>query len=59
MRSDVASKASRCGDGSEMEYIESILRRTQWNVSKTAQFLDLQRTCLHEKIAALGITRPE
>ncbi|MBV8517499.1 MAG: sigma-54-dependent Fis family transcriptional regulator [Acidobacteria bacterium] len=43
----------------EKEYIESVLRRTQWNVSRAAQLLDLQRTYLHEKIAALGITRPE
>jgi two-component system, NtrC family, nitrogen regulation response regulator NtrX len=43
----------------EKEYVESVLRRTHWNVSKAAQLLDLQRTYLHEKIAALGITRPE
>jgi two-component system, NtrC family, nitrogen regulation response regulator NtrX len=43
----------------EKEYIEAVLRRTQWNVSKAAQLLDLQRTYLHEKITALGITRPE
>jgi len=43
----------------EKEYIESVLRRTQWNVSRAAQLLDLQRTYLHEKIAALGIRRPE
>jgi two-component system nitrogen regulation response regulator NtrX len=42
----------------EKEYVESVLRRTQWNVSRAAQLLDLQRTYLHEKIAALGITRP-
>jgi DNA-binding NtrC family response regulator len=43
----------------EKEYIESVLRRTQWNVSRAAQLLDLQRTYLHEKITALGIRRPE
>ena len=43
----------------EKEYIESVLRRTQWNVSRAAQLLDLQRTYLHEKITALRITRPE
>jgi two-component system nitrogen regulation response regulator NtrX len=43
----------------EKEYIESVLRRTHWNISRAAQLLDLQRTYLHEKIAALGITRPE
>jgi len=43
----------------EKEYIESVLRRTHWNVSRAAQLLDLQRTYLHEKIVALGIVRPE
>jgi two-component system, NtrC family, nitrogen regulation response regulator NtrX len=42
----------------EKEYIESVLRRTNWNVSRAAQMLDLQRTYLHEKIVALGIVRP-
>ena len=43
----------------EKEYIESVLRRTHWNISRAAQLLDLQRTYLHEKITSLGITRPE
>jgi two-component system nitrogen regulation response regulator NtrX len=43
---------------SEKEYIESVLRRTQWNVSRAAELLDLQRTYLHEKMTALGIIRP-
>jgi two-component system, NtrC family, nitrogen regulation response regulator NtrX len=42
----------------EKEYIESVLRRTQWNVSRAAQLLGLQRTYLHEKMTALGIGRP-
>ena len=42
----------------EKEYIEAVLRRTNWNVSRAAQLLDLQRTHLHQKIAALGIVRP-
>jgi two-component system nitrogen regulation response regulator NtrX len=41
----------------EKEYIEAVLRRTNWNVTKAAELLDLQRTYLHEKIAALGIRR--
>ncbi len=43
----------------EKEYIEAVLRRTNWNVSKAAQLLDIQRTYLHEKMTALGIVRPE
>jgi DNA-binding NtrC family response regulator len=43
----------------EKEYLESVLRRTNWNVSKAARQLDIQRTYLHEKMSALGIIRPE
>ncbi len=43
----------------EKEYIEAVLQRTNWNISRAAQLLDIQRTYLHEKMAALGITRPE
>jgi len=41
----------------EKEYIESVLRRTNWNISKAAQLLDIQRTYLHEKMTALGIRK--
>jgi two-component system, NtrC family, nitrogen regulation response regulator NtrX len=42
----------------EKEYIEAVLRRTNWNVSRAAQLLDIQRTYLHEKMSSLGIDRP-
>ena len=42
----------------EKEYIESVLRRTRWNVSAAARLLEIQRTYLHQKIANLGIRRP-
>lgn len=42
----------------QREYIEMVLRRTNWNVSRAAQLLQVQRTYLHQKIAALGIVRP-
>jgi len=42
----------------EKEYIEAVLRRTGWNVSKAALLLDIQRTYLHEKMTSLGIARP-
>jgi DNA-binding NtrC family response regulator len=42
----------------EKEYIEAVLRQTNWNVSKAALLLDIQRTYLHEKMTALGIERP-
>jgi two-component system nitrogen regulation response regulator NtrX len=43
----------------EKEYIELVLQQTNWNVTKAAQLLDLQRTHLHQKMATLGIRRRE
>lgn len=42
----------------EKEYIESVLRRTSWNFVQAARLLDIQRTYLHQKIAALDIPKP-
>ncbi len=42
----------------EKEYIEMVLQRTNWNVSRAAELLDMQRTHLHQKISALGLHRP-
>jgi two-component system, NtrC family, nitrogen regulation response regulator NtrX len=42
----------------EKEYIEAVLQRTNWNVSRAAELLDIQRTHLHQKMTALGIKRP-
>jgi len=43
----------------EKEYLEAVLRRTNWNVTKAAELLEIQRTHLHEKMTSLGIVRPE
>ncbi|HEU4520870.1 MAG TPA: sigma-54 dependent transcriptional regulator [Thermoanaerobaculia bacterium] len=42
----------------EREYIESVLRRTNWNFVAAAKMLGIQRTYLHQKIAALAIAKP-
>ena len=42
----------------EKEYIETVLRRTNWNVSAAARLLDIQRTHLHQKIIDLAIEKP-
>ncbi len=41
----------------EKEYIESVLRRTNWNVSAAARALEIQRSYLHQKMADLGIEK--
>ncbi len=43
----------------EREYLEAVLRRADWSFTAAAKLLDLQRTYLHEKAAALGIERPK
>jgi two-component system nitrogen regulation response regulator NtrX len=43
---------------SEKEYLESVLEQTRWNVTRAAELLQIQRTHLHERMAALGIVRP-
>ena len=43
----------------EKEYIENVLRRTNWNFVQAARLLDIQRTYLHQKIAALEIPKPQ
>ena len=42
----------------EKEYIERVLERTGWNVAAAARLLGIQRTYLHQKLAALGSHRP-
>jgi two-component system nitrogen regulation response regulator NtrX len=43
----------------EKEYIELALQRTNWNVSRASEVLQIPRTYLHQKMAALGIRRPQ
>lgn len=43
----------------EREYILQILLRTGWNCAAAARILGIGRTYLHDKLASLGIRRPE
>ncbi len=43
----------------EKEFIESMLRRRNWNYVDAARELDIQRTYLHRKIQTLGIRKPD
>jgi len=42
----------------EKEFLESALRRHNWDYVAAARSLDIQRTYLHRKIAKLGILKP-
>lgn len=46
-------------DTAERGYIVETLRRTRWNISRTAILLGVERTNLHRKIRAYGIARGE
>jgi transcriptional regulator of acetoin/glycerol metabolism len=44
-------------DESEREFIKLKLREFDWNISRTAQALGIERTNLHKRLRALGIER--
>ncbi|HJQ39482.1 MAG TPA: sigma-54 dependent transcriptional regulator [Thermoanaerobaculia bacterium] len=41
----------------EKEYIEAVLHRARWNITRAAELLEMRRTHLHQKMNALGIRR--
>jgi DNA-binding NtrC family response regulator len=43
----------------ERTYIEATLRSNNWNVSRTAERLGVERTNLHKKIKQFGIVRED
>jgi DNA-binding NtrC family response regulator len=43
----------------ERQYVRAKLDENDWNISRTAQVLGLERTNLHKKMRALGIARDE
>ena len=43
----------------EREYIRIKLDENGWNISRTAQLLGIERTNLHKKMRALGISRED
>jgi two-component system nitrogen regulation response regulator NtrX len=46
-------------DHMEREYIRMKLDENGWNISRTASLLGIERTNLHKKMRALGLTRDE
>ena len=43
----------------ERQYVRAKLDENEWNISRTAQVLGLERTNLHKKMRALGISRDD
>jgi two-component system, NtrC family, nitrogen regulation response regulator NtrX len=46
-------------DRAEREYIRTTLHACEWNISRAATLLGVERTNLHKKMRALGIQRDE
>jgi transcriptional regulator of acetoin/glycerol metabolism len=46
-------------DRAEREYIRLTLQTCDWNISRAAALLGVERTNLHKKMRALGIHRSE
>ena len=45
-------------DAIERLHIEAILHRTNWNISRSAEILDIDRVTLYNKIAKYGLKKP-
>ena len=42
----------------EQIHIENILHRSNWNISRSAEILDIDRVTLYNKIAKYGLKKP-
>jgi two-component system nitrogen regulation response regulator NtrX len=56
---DKFSKFQDFKDHAEMEFIKFKLEKNNWNVSKTAEDIDIQRSHLYSKIEKFGLKRTE
>ncbi|MBU0696768.1 MAG: sigma-54 dependent transcriptional regulator [Bacteroidetes bacterium] len=56
---DEFSKFQDFKDHAEMEFIKFKLEKNNWNVSKTAEDIDIQRSHLYSKIEKFGLKRNE
>ncbi len=43
----------------ERQYIQDTLEENEWNISRSAQVLGIERTNLHKKLKALGLSRSD
>ncbi|RMG65733.1 MAG: sigma-54-dependent Fis family transcriptional regulator [Calditrichaeota bacterium] len=50
---------SQVREEAERAYLLRCLQATGWNVARTARLVGLERTNLHKRMKALGISRPE
>ena len=46
-------------DATERRFVLDTLEENEWNISRTAQVLGIERTNLHKKIKTLGLRRDD
>jgi DNA-binding NtrC family response regulator len=56
---DMFEKFQEFKDYAEKEFIERKLRKNSWNITKTAEEIDIQRSHLYNKIEKFGLRREE
>ncbi len=56
---DMFEKFQEFKDYAEKEFIERKLRKNSWNITKTAEEIDIQRSHLYNKIEKFGLKREE
>jgi two-component system nitrogen regulation response regulator NtrX len=52
------SSVREARESAEREHILRALEQSEWNISSAARTLGMERTNLHKRIRALGISRP-
>lgn len=57
-RSIIATPLREAREAFEREYLKAQIRRFSGNVSRTAAFIGMERSALHRKLKALGLTEP-
>jgi len=56
VRSIIATPLREARESFEREYLKAQIRRFSGNVSRTANFIGMERSALHRKLKALGLT---
>src|SRR3546814_6024697 len=59
VKSIIATPLREARESFEREYLKAQIRRFSGNVSRTAAFIGMERSALHRKLKALGLTENE
>src|SRR3546814_7450998 len=59
VKSIIATPLREARESFEREYLKAQIRRFSGNVSRTAAFIGMEKSALHRKLKALGLTENE